>query len=309
MALLFASGSDDPVAWKGMLTEALPDLDVRIFPETGDKAGIEIALVWRPAPGLLASLPKLRLIQSLGMGVDHIFTDPELPAGVPIARLVDPDMVRQMSEYVVFAVLRHHRKMDDYGRFQREGRWNSLGLRDTAAASVGVLGMGAIGGDTARRLAELGFRVAGWSRTRKHQPGIESFHGPDGFLPFLARSQFLVCLLPLTRETEGILDRAAFAALPEGAYVINLARGGHVVEDDLLAALDTGHLAGATLDVFQAEPLPQGHRFWSHPKVHVTPHVAGLTNPRTSAAQVVENIARVRAGKPPRNRVDPGRGY
>jgi glyoxylate/hydroxypyruvate reductase A len=172
-----------------------------------------------------------------------------------------------------------------------------------------VLGLGAIGGDTAAKLASLGFQVAGWSRTPKALEGIESFHGEAGFLPFLQRTDILVCLLPLTPETTGVLDARAFAALPAGAYVINLARGGHVVEEDLLAAIDGGHLAGATLDVFQTEPLPNGHPFWAHPKVHVTPHIAGLTNPRTSAAQVIENIRRVRAGQPPLNLVDAARGY
>ena len=309
MPLLFISKSDDPDAWRAMLAEGLPDLEVRVWPEAGDPGEIEFALAWKPEPGLLARFPNLKLIQSLGMGVDHIFVDPDLPAGVPVARLVDPDMVRQMGEYVIFAALRHHRRMDEYDANQRAGRWRQAGLRDTPLVRAGVLGLGAIGSDTAGKLAGLGFRVAGWSRTPKSLEGIESFHGADGFVPFLQRTDILVCLLPLTPETTGILDAAAFAALPEGAYIINLARGGHVVEADLLAAIDGGHIAGATLDVFEAEPLPDGHPFWAHPKVHVTPHVAGLTNPRTSAAQVIENIRRVQAGQPPLNLVDAARGY
>ncbi len=309
MALLFISKSDDPDAWRAMLAEGLPDLDVRVWPEAGDLSEIEYALAWKPEPGLLARFPNLKLIQSLGMGVDHIFVDPDLPAGVPVARLVDPDMVRQMGEYVIFAALRHHRRMDEYDANQRAGLWHQAGLRDTPLVRAGVLGLGAIGGDTAMKLAALGFQVAGWSRTPKSLKGIESFHGDDGFAAFLQRTDILVCLLPLTPETLGILDAAAFAALPEGAYVINLARGGHVVEDDLLAAIDRGHIAGATLDVFQTEPLPDGHPFWAHPKIHVTPHIAGLTNPRTSAAQVIENIRRVRSGEAPLNLVDAARGY
>jgi len=309
MALLFISKSDDPDAWRAMLAEGLPDLDVRVWPEAGDLSEIEYALAWKPEPGLLARFPNLKLIQSLGMGVDHIFVVPDLPAGVPVARLVDPDMVRQMGEYVIFAALRHHRRMDEYDANQRAGLWHQAGLRDTPLVRAGVLGLGAIGGDTAMKLAALGFQVAGWSRTPKSLKGIESFHGDDGFAAFLQRTDILVCLLPLTPETLGILDAAAFAALPKGAYVINLARGGHVVEDDLLAAIDRGHIAGATLDVFQTEPLPDGHPFWAHPKIHVTPHIAGLTNPRTSAAQVIENIRRVRSGEAPLNLVDAARGY
>jgi len=309
MPLLFISKSDDPDAWRTMLGEALAELEVRIWPEAGDPIEIEIALAWKPQPGLLAGFPNLKLIQSLGMGVDHLFVDPDLPAGVPVARLVDPDMVRQMSEYAIFAALRHHRRMDAYDANQRAGRWASAGLRDTPEVRAGVLGLGAIGGDTARKLALLGFEVAGWSRTEKSLDGIESFHGDEGLTAFLNRTDILICLLPLTPETHGILDARAFSALPQGAYVINLARGGHVVEADLLAALERGHLAGATLDVFETEPLPAGHAFWDHPKTHITPHVAGLTNPRTSAAQVVENIRRVRAGRPPLNLVDAARGY
>jgi len=309
MTLLFISKSDDPDDWARMLGEALPDLDVRIWPESGDPADIEYALVWKPDAGLLAGFPNLKLIQSLGMGVDHIFVDPGLPQGVPVARLIDPDMVRQMSEYVIFAALRHHRRMDAYDENQRAGRWASAGLRDTPEVRAGVLGLGEIGGDTARKLALLGFQTAGWSRSEKRIDGVESFHGRAGFMPFLERTDILVCLLPLTPETEGVLDARAFAALPEGAYVINLARGGHIVEEDLLAAIDSRHLAGATLDVFAREPLAQDHAFWAHPKVHVTPHVAGLTNPRTAAAQVAENIRLVRAGKTPLNLVDASRGY
>ena len=309
MPLLFISKSDDPVAWTAMLADALPELEVRIWPAAGDPAEIEFALVWKPEPGVLAGFPNLKLIQALGMGVDHIFCDPDLPAGVPVARLVDPDMVRQMSEYVIFAALRHHRRMDDYDANQRAGIWRGAGLRDTPEVRAGVLGLGEIGRDAARKLALLGFEVAGWSRTEKTLDGIESFHGAGGLIPFLARSDIVVCLLALTPETQGILDARAFAALPAGACVINLARGGHLVEADLLAALDRGHLAGAMLDVFETEPLPRGHPFWSHPKVHVTPHIAGLTNPRTAAAQVVENIRRVQAGEAPRNLVDAARGY
>jgi glyoxylate/hydroxypyruvate reductase A len=310
MAILFSSTSDDPAAWRAMLTAELgADPDLRVWPDAGAAGEIDVALVWRAKPGVLAELSNLKLIQSLGMGVDHIFADPDLPKGVPVARLIDPDMIRQMSEYVLHAVLRHHRGIDRYDAQQRAGEWQKHPLADTEVTRVGVLGLGAIGADTAARLRDLGFRVAGWSRSPKAIDGIESFHGEGGFAAFLGRSDIVVCLLPLTSETRGILDSSAFAALPRGAYVVNLARGAHLVEPDLLAALDSGHLSGAALDVFAVEPLPAGHPFWSHPKVHVTPHIAGLTNPRTSAAQVAENIRRVRAGQAPLNLVDPAKGY
>ncbi len=309
MRLLFISDSDDAAAWTRELTARLPDLEVRVWPEAGEVQDIDAALVWKPPPGALARFPNLRLVQSLAMGMDHLLADPELPRGVPLARIVDPDMIGQMSEYVLLAVLRHHRRADEYDGFQREGRWTPLPPPDTVARRVGVMGMGEIGGDAARKLAGLGFPVAGWSRTEKSIRGIESFHGAEGLAPFLARSDVLVCLLPLTPETEGVIGARALAALPRGAYVVNCARGAHLVEADLLAALDSGHIAGAALDVFEAEPLPPGHAFWTHPKVRVTPHIAGLTNPRTAAEQVAENLRRVRDGRPILHRVDPARGY
>jgi len=171
------------------------------------------------------------------------------------------------------------------------------------------MGLGTIGQDTARKFANLGFPTAGWSRSPKSLPNVETFHGADSFAAFLARSDILVDVLPLTRETRGILDAKAFATLPKGAFFINMARGGHVVDADLLAALDSGHLSGAVLDVFNAEPLPSNHRYWTHPKVQVTPHIAGATNPRTASPGVIENIKRLRAGKPLIHTVDPKTGY
>lgn len=309
MTLLFISNSDDPVAWQRELAVRLEDLDFRVWPEAGEASDIDAALVWKPKPGVLAGYPNLKLIQSLGMGVDHIFCDPDLPKSVPVARIVDPDMANQMSEWVLLEVLRHHRKLDDYASQQRAHRWHGLGLPDTSAATVGVMGLGVLGTEAARRLRAVGFPVIGWSRSPKTIDGVESFHGTDGFAPFLARTRILICLLPLTPDTEGIIDAATLAALPEGAVVINSARGGHVVEDDLLAAIDGGHIAGATLDVFRTEPLPEDHPFWDHPKVRIYPHISAITNPRTAADQVAENFRNMRAGRPFLNVVDPGRGY
>ena len=193
---------------------------------------------------------------------------------MPIARLVDDNLIEQMGEYVCLEALRHHRLSDEYERLQRQGRWQRLPPPDTSQRTVGILGMGAIGSDTAGKLMALGFPVVGWSRTPKSVPGVQSFHGPEGLSPFLARSRILACLLPLTPETESIINRDTLAQLPEGSYVINCARGGHVVEEDLIEAIDRGHIAGATLDVFRQEPLPAGHPFWAHPKVRITPHIA-----------------------------------
>lgn len=308
--LLFVSNSDSKSAWKRRLEALDPSIEVRLWPDPGSLDGIEAALVWKPPAGLLATLPRLRLVLSLGMGVDHVFADPALPKSVPVVRLVDPDLVNRMSEYCALAVLRYHRNADAYDAFQRARQWKALPNEPAGASrGVGILGLGEIGRDLAAKLAPFGFRLAGWSRTPKRVPSVESYHGAEGFKPFLARSEIAVCLLPLTPETEGILNAAAFAALPKGAVVVNAARGGHVVDADLLAALDGGHLAAAQLDVFRQEPLPPEHPFWTHPKVRITPHNGGLTNPETAAAQIVENLRRLRAGEKLLNVVDPARGY
>jgi glyoxylate/hydroxypyruvate reductase A len=308
--LLFHSNSDSKAEWKARLAALDPSIEVRDSANAGDLAEIEAALVWKPPAGLMAKLPRLKVILSLGMGVDHVFADPSLPKHVPIARLVDTDLINRMSEYCALAVLRYHRDADAYDAFQRERRWKALPDEPAAAdRRVGILGVGEIGRDLAAKLAPFGFRLAGWSRTPKQMRHVESFHGAAGLAPFFARSEIVVCLLPLTPETAGILDARAFAALPKGAVVINAARGGHVVEPDLLAALDSGHLRAAQLDVFRQEPLPPEHPFWTHPNIRITPHNAGVTNPHTAAEQIVENLRRVRAGHELLNIVDPARGY
>lgn len=310
LRLLFHSNADSKSAWMRRLAALDPSIEIRTQADAGDLDDVEAALVWKPPAGLMAKLPRLRLILSLGMGVDHIFADPQLPKGVPVARLVDPDLINRMSEYCALAVLRYHRNADAYDAFQRETRWKALPNEPAGAERrVGILGLGEIGRDLAAKLAPFGFRLAGWSRTARKVPGVECFHGAGGFEPFLARSEIVVCLLPLTPETEGILDARAFAALPKGAVVVNAARGGHVVDADLVAALDSGHLAAAQLDVFRQEPLPPEHPFWAHPKVRITPHNAGITNPLTAATQIVENLRRLRAGESLLNLVDPARGY
>jgi glyoxylate/hydroxypyruvate reductase A len=310
LALLFVSTWDDKGAWRRRIAALDPGIEFRVWPDApGDLAEIDAALVWKPPPGLLARLPKLKLVLSLGMGVDHIFADPKLPGGVPIARLVDRDLIDRMSEYCALAVLRYHRNADAYDRFQAARRWKKLPEPHAGGRAVGILGLGEIGRDLAAKLGVFGFKLAGWSRAAKVLPGVECFHGQEGFAPFLARTEILVCLLPLTPETENILDARAFAALPTGAVVINAARGGHIVDADLLAALDSSHLAAAQLDVFREEPLPKDHPFWVHPKIRVTPHNAGITNTETAADQIVENLRRLRTGEPLLNLVDPARGY
>ncbi|HEX9535777.1 MAG TPA: glyoxylate/hydroxypyruvate reductase A [Stellaceae bacterium] len=309
MALLFRSSIDSEARWKPRLARLMPELEVRIWPEIGDPAEIDYALVWRPEPGLLASLPNLKLILSLGAGVDHILCDPHLPPGVPIVRLVDPYMTDAMSEYIILQVLRLHRQDIDYRAQQEKGIWLELEQKNAAERAVGILGFGALGQDAARKLKGLGFDVALWGRRQRTVEGLRSYAGGAGLPALLGRSEILVCLLPLTAETEGILNASTFAMLPKRAALINAARGSHLVEEDLLAALASGRLSAAVLDVFRDEPLPAGHPFWHHPRIVVTPHIAAETHPPTAAPIIFDNIRRFEAGRPLLNRVDPAQGY
>jgi glyoxylate/hydroxypyruvate reductase A len=308
MALMFLSPDDPAQAWHEALRGAIPELDFRIWPEVGDPAEIDVALVWQPPPGELARYPNLRAILSLGAGIDGLLAQPGLP-DVPIARMVDPSLTRTMTEYVVLATLRHHRQLDRFEREQRAARWSFALPPQAADRRVGVMGLGVLGRAAAASLARQGFPVAGWSREARQLAGIESFAGRAGLAAFLARTDILVCLLPLTRDTAGILNAATFAGLPRGAYLINVARGAHLIEPDLIEALDSGQLEGATLDVFREEPLPPDNPLWRHPNALITPHVASYASPRTAAEGVAENVRRARAGRPLLHQVDRDRGY
>ena len=309
MALLFYSEIDSSESWRAALARALPNLEFRSWPGTGARGEIRYALVWNPPRGLLATLPNLRAILALGAGVDALLQDPSLPPRVPILRLVDAGLREQMTEYGLYAVLHFHRDMPHYQAKQRQGQWQPRPAVPAAHRRVGVMGLGVLGGDLARALAGMGFQVHGWVRSPHRIEGVTSFHGVQGLRDFLSRSDILVNLLPLTPHTSGILNAETFSRLPAGAAVINLARGAHLVEADLLAALDSGHLSGAMLDVFQHEPLAQDHPFWSHPKVFITPHVSAQTVTELAEGQVIENIRRIERGEQPLGVVDPDRGY
>jgi glyoxylate/hydroxypyruvate reductase A len=309
MAILFRSTPAATARWRPLLGALLPDREIRYWPEVGDKEAIEYALVWHPPAGLLASLPNLKLIFGLGAGIDHLLRDPELPRQVPIVRLVDPYMTEAMSEYVALSVLRLHRQDLDYLAQQRARLWEEREQKNAAERPVGILGFGTLGQQAGRKLKALGFPVNGWSRSAKEIDGFQTFAGARGLNALLAASEILVCLLPLTAETTGILNARNFALLPRGAGLVNAGRGGHLVEEDLIPALGSGQLSGAVLDVFREEPLPPDHAFWLHPRIVVTPHVAAETHPPTAAAIIGEAIRRYEAGLPVANIVDLGRGY
>jgi glyoxylate/hydroxypyruvate reductase A len=298
--------------WRQCLGDALPEARWLSRDEALAVAGrIEVAVVANPPPGSLRGLPKLKLIQSLWAGVDRLLQDPTLPPGVPIARMVDPAMNAAMAETALWATLALHRGFFDYARAQRDSRWRPQPQQRADEVAVLVLGLGQMGLTAARRLAQQGYPVRGWSLgprgTETH--GLDVRHGRDALPGLLATARIVINLLPLTPATSGLLDAQCFAALPRGAAIVNLARGAHVVDADLLAALDRGHLSHAVLDVFRSEPLPADHAFWTHPQVTVLPHVAAQTDPRSAAQVVAANLRRCFSGATPEHLVDRSRGY
>jgi glyoxylate/hydroxypyruvate reductase A len=308
VALLFFSEDDDPQAWGEALRRRVPDIDFRVWPDMGNPAEIDAALVWLPPPGLLAKLPNLRAIFSLAAGVDAMLRDASLP-DLPLCRMVDRSLTATMGEYVLASVLWYHRSFDIYEAQQREGIWALRLPAPPHATVVGVMGLGELGAHAAGVLCKHGFTVHGWSRKPKSLPDVVSFAGAEQIRTFLEGVSILVCLLPLTAETENILGGDLFKAVAPGTRLINVARGRHVAEQDLLVALDSGQIGHATLDVTRQEPLPEAHPFWRHPRVRITPHSASYSQPESGAEMVAENLRRLRENRPLLHVVDRRRGY
>ena len=310
MAILLSTKAQTMHAWRDALLAEDASLDIRLHPDAGDPADIEAAVCWTQHDmAELRRYPNLRLIISMGAGVDHLLRPPGPPPGVPVARLKDARLTTGMTEWVLLNVLRFHRQDPEYRAQQAARVWNELPAPDTAQRHIGMLGLGELGSACARAIGALGFPVLGWTRTPRDVAGVQGFHGTEGLDTMLRRTDILVCLLPLTPQTRGIIDARTLALLPRGAFVINAARGGHLVAEDLLKALDSGHVAGAALDVFEPEPLPADHGFWAHPRVLVWPHASAITIPSSAAPQVVENLRRAREGRPLINLVDASTGY
>jgi glyoxylate/hydroxypyruvate reductase len=314
VTLLVAITAWEVAPWVERFRRLLPDRPVVALGEAVDPADVRYAAAWKHPPGSLAGLQNLRAIFSLGAGVDHLMDDPALP-DVPVVRAVDPDLTDRMSEYVVLHCLLHLRQQRRYDAQQREKLW--LDDRRQPAARevrVGIMGLGVLGQDAATKLRVMGFEVAGWSRSPKAADGIATFSGAEGFGPFLTRTDILVCLLPLTDDTRGILNRTLFAGLARdgrlgGPVLVNAGRGGLQVEADILACLDDGTLQAATLDVFEREPLALASPLWTHPRVTVTPHNAAMSAPETIAALVADGIRAHEAGAFLNHVVDRRLGY
>jgi len=310
MKIVFASSHEiAPHEWIDPLAAALPGCQVILWRPDLPVQDADIAVVWGPPAALFERERKLRAAFNLGAGVDALFRLPSLPADLPIVRLEDAGMAVQMAEYAVWAVVRASRQMDDYAAQQRAGAWQPLPELDRVQWPIGVLGTGVMGTRVAQALAALDYPVAGWSRSGNVAPGVQRFAGAQQLPAFLARTRVLINTLPLTDETRDILRRDTLQQLLPQAWLVNMGRGEHLVEEDLLALLDTGHMQGATLDVFRQEPLPPEHPFWTHPRVTITPHVAALSLRRETIAQVADKIGRFMRGEPLTGVVARDRGY
>lgn len=315
MAFLFILPTWPVGVWTSAMRKVAPGLDVRAWPDqAGNISDIEYTAAWLPPPNFVRSLPNLKVIFSLGAGVDAILRDPTLPADTPIVRVNDPDLTGRMTEYIVLHVLMHHRQQRRLDENQKNRKWDSFVTHAAGDLAVGIMGLGVMGQDSAERLRDLGFKVAGWSRTRKRIDGVHCYAGAAEFDSFLRRTDVLVSLLPATAETDGIINRQTIRKLsrkgPFGApIVINAGRGRQQVAEDILACLDAGELHAATLDVFKEEPLPAESPLWSHPRITITPHCAADSDPEVICAYVARQIERHRAGKPLENLVDRARGY
>jgi glyoxylate/hydroxypyruvate reductase A len=307
-AVVFYSQFDDPVAWQKALQAELPDLAFHAHPDVGDPQAIRYALTWKPPAGFFAAFPNLALVVNLGAGVDSLVARDDLP-DVPISRLQDDGMVALMTSYVLFSVLRYARDIPALERAQRRGEWHYIHPRPLSAIKVGVLGLGELGAAAAAALALIGLDVTGWARTQKTTAGVRCVAGRNALDDVLRENEIIVILLPLTPETRGLIGARELALMRPGAKLINAARGAVIDEAALIAALDTGRIAEATLDAFNVEPLPPAHPFWAKENVLITPHLASITVPEQAARDVAESIRRVRSGQAPLHAVDARRGY
>ncbi|MEI5997163.1 glyoxylate/hydroxypyruvate reductase A [Paraburkholderia bengalensis] len=313
MKVLFYTPQSDAAAWLRDLSRALPGAQLREW-QPGDHAPADVAIVWRPPREMLAGRHDLRAIFNLGAGVDAILElehdhPGTLPRNAQLVRLEDTGMAQQMVEYVTHAVLRYLRRFDEYDQLKAEQRWHVLDPHPRDTFTVGVLGLGVLGSHVAASLTSLGVPVRGFSRSARSIEGVATYAGQAHFDAFLDGVKVLVNLLPHTPDTHGVLNGRTLSKLARGAYVVNIARGAHLVESDLLDALEQGQIAAATLDVFVEEPLPPQHPFWKHPRITITPHISALTLREESVAQIAQKIGALMRGEPIGGIVDISRGY
>lgn len=295
--------------WKKALLALDPNLDIRIWPEVHYPAEIDYLLVWNHPIGVLNQFPQAKAIASLAAGVDHVLRDTHLNPSIPLVRVVDPFMANDIVQYVTAYVLQYIKRIPHWALKQKQKQWSKEPPFSFADKTIGIMGLGHLGSKAANILQQLGLNVVGWSNSPKILSGVKHFTGQAHFKDFLSQTHILICMLPLTNETRHILNKKTFSHLPLGSYLINVGRGDHLLEEDLLHALSSGQLEGACLDVFHQEPLPLAHPFWSHPQIQITPHIASVTNAVTAAPQILENYQRLLSGKTLLNSVDWVKGY
>jgi glyoxylate/hydroxypyruvate reductase A len=306
MSLLIICPGKDPQVWKEAIQEYDPEIEVEVYPEDKKPEAVEMALSWNHPVGAYKGYPKLQVVASMGAGIDHILHDPQLPRQVQITRVVDDKLTEDMSNFVLALVLNHIREISYH---HSNTGWDKKMYRRPGETRVGIMGLGVLGNAVADKLKINGFPISGWAASPKKISGINTFFGEKQLEDFLKNLDVLVCLLPLTSETENILNKSLFQKLPKDAYLINVARGRHLVEQELLEMIDKGHLSGASLDVFREEPLPEAHPFWKHPKIKITPHNASITSPQSVVPQIVDNYRRMMTGRPLLNLVSREKGY
>ncbi len=308
-AVIYTPTDEVVTAWIGRLRALLPGWSINALDDETDPASVQYAVVWRPRTGDMARFENLKAIVSIGAGIDHVLADSELPKHVPIIRTVGTDLTQFMREYVALHVLRHHRNRPYQAAAQARGEWDAIEVPPATQRRVGVMGMGNLGMAAAQTLSSLGFETVGWARSPREAAGVTCYAGEEAFDAFLKGTEILVNLLPLTEATTGILNAATFNKLSQGACIINAARGPHLVEADLLAALDSGQISQATLDVFNTEPLPSGHPFWSHPAITVTPHIASRIDAGTGSRIIAANLEAFETTGAVNDIADAVRGY
>ncbi len=309
MSLLFIAPDRDLSSWKNAIHDIDPNIEIDIWPAIKDKERVQFAVCWNHPKHLLDGFPNLKAVSSLGAGADHLLSDEALPESVDICRVVSPSLVQQMKEYILAAVLNIQRDFVRYIRQNDQRKWQPHSHPSPQEVRLGVMGLGELGEPTAKQLAQLGYQVSGWSRSAKQIEGVTTFAGRDNLNSFLEDIHILICLLPLTEETKGILNLDIFKQIDDRGWIINAARGEHLVDEDLIYALDSNILQGAWLDVFSEEPLPDKHAFWNRNNVIITPHIASITKPDEVANQIVENYKRALSGMELNYTVDRILGY
>jgi len=306
MSLAIISPGKNPTAWIKVIQELDPTLKIQVYPDITHPEEVEVAFLWQHPEGLLADFPNLKLISSMGAGVDHILRDKSISTDIPIVRIVDEKLTWSMTNYVVMGVLNYHRQLTRYQKDKLAKVWDMS--NPELEVTIGVMGVGALGFDVMEKLAMMDFPVIGFGFSEKKDFKYP-YYSKEKLEEFLSKVNVIVCLLPLTPDTENILNADLFAKCKPGTYLINVARGKHLVEEDLIAALAKGQLSGAMLDVYRVEPLPESHPFWEDSRITMTPHIASVTNPKAAAPQLIENINRIKENREVLNLVDRIKGY